>query len=411
MTFSKNPGEINKPEGVPSPQAWHRRWWIWVVVVGVMGLAAYSQCGKSGKTGGAARQGAPLPPQSVPVAAVAVQKGDIPIYLNGLGSVTPIRTVTVKSRVDGELMRVYYREGQIVKQGDLLAEIDPRPYQAQLVQAEGQMIRDQALLKNAKLDLKRYQTLSRQDSIAEQQYATQKSLVHQLEGTVKFDQGQIDNAKLQLVYARITAPVSGRIGLRVVDPGNIIHATDTTGLAVITQLEPITVIFTLAEDNLLAVLDKLRAGVHLPVEAYNREQSRKLASGYLLTLDNQIDPNSGTVRLRAEFANKDHLLFPNQFVNARLLLETRRGVTVAPTAAIQRSPQGPFVYLVKPDQTAAVRQVRLGPSEGDRTAIDEGLAPGDLVVVEGAERLREGSQVEVKSKAPNNPDNLRPGQE
>lgn len=408
MSFPKIPEKIDKTESVP-PGAWPRRWWIWIIVAGGLGILAYSQCGRGRAPGGA--PGAHLPPQSVPVAALAVQKGDIPIYLNGLGSVTPVRTVTVKSRVDGELMRVYYREGQIVKQGDLLAEIDPRPYQAQLVQAEGQMIRDRALLKNAKLDLKRYQTLSKQDSIAEQQYATQKSLVHQLEGTVKVDQGQIDNAKLQLVYSRITAPVSGRIGLRTVDPGNIIHAADTTGLAVITQLEPITVIFTLPEDSLLAVLDKLRAGVRLPVEAFNREQTRKLASGYLLTLDNQIDPNSGTVRLRAEFSNKDHLLFPNQFVNARLLLETRRGVTMAPTAAIQRSPQGAFVYLVQPDQTVAMRQVRLGPAEGDRTAIDEGLAPGDLIVVEGAERLRAGSRVEVKGQTPGTPGKAQPGKE
>ena len=279
---------------------------------------------------------------------------------------------------------------------ELLAEIDPRPFAAQLTQSQGQMIRDQALLQNAKLDRERYQVLSHQDSIAEQQYATQKSLVRQLEGTVKFDQGQIDNAKLQLVYARITAPISGRIGLRLVDPGNIIHATDANGLAVITQLEPMTVIFTIPEDNLPLVLAKLRAGERLTVDAYNREQTKKLSTGTLLTLDNQVDPNSGTVRFRAEFLNKDHGLFPNQFVNARLLLETRRGMTVVPTAAIQRSPQGSFVFLVKPDKTVTVRQVRVGPSEADETAVEEGLAPDDLVVVDGAERLREGSKVALK---------------
>jgi multidrug efflux system membrane fusion protein len=380
-----------------------RRWWVWLLVAGLVGIVAYSQLGKSGKIGGgAARQGANLPPQSVPVTAIAAKKGDIGIYLTGLGSVTPLQTVTVKSRVDGELMRVYYKEGQIVKKGQLLVEIDPRPYQAQLTQAQGQMIRDQALLANARVDLERYRVLAGQDSIAEQQYATQKSLVRQLEGTVKFDQGQIDNAKLQIAYSRITTPVSGRIGLRPVDPGNIIHATDTTGLAVITQLEPITVIFTIPEDSLPPVLAKLRARERLPVDAYNREQTKKLATGYLLTLDNQIDPNSGTVRLRAEFQNKDHLLFPNQFVNARLLLETRHGATLVPTGAIQRSPQGTFVYLVKADQTVTVRQVRLGPTEGDHAAIDEGLSPGDLVVVEGAERLREGSKVELKSQGPGN---------
>ena len=399
MTFQPN------VEKTPT-RNWLKHWWFWVVAVILVGIVAYHLMGRPEKTAeGTGKKGANLAAQKIPVATTAAKKGDMPIYLTGLGSVTPLRTVTVKTRVDGELMRVNYKEGQIVKQGDLLVEIDPRPYQAQLTQAEGQIIRDQALLKNAKMDRERYRVLSEQDSIAKQQYDTQKSLVNQLEGTVKFDQGQIDNAKLQLIYARITAPVSGRIGLRLVDPGNIVHATDTTGLAVITQIEPITVIFTIPEDNLPELLDKLRAQAHLPVDAFNREQTRKLSSGYLLTLDNQIDPNSGTVRLRAEFPNKDHMLFPSQFVNARLLLETKRGVTIVPTAAIQRSPQGPYVYLVKPDQTVAVRQVTLGPTEGDEAAIDQGLAPGDQVVVEGAERLREGSKVEVKTPGQNNGNN------
>jgi membrane fusion protein, multidrug efflux system len=380
--------------------AWHRRWWIWLLAASLVGLVAYSQLGKPGKTAGGPAAAGASPPPSVAVTAVEAKTGDIGVYLTGLGAVTPIHTVTVKSRVDGELMKVYYKEGQAVKKGQPLAEIDPRPYQAQLTQAQGQLIRDQALLQNARVDRERYRVLSGQDSIAEQQYATQKSLVRQLEGTVKFDQGQIDNAKLQLVYSRISAPVSGRIGLRVVDPGNIIHASDTTGLAIITQLEPITVIFTIPEDSLPSVLDRVRAGERLPVYAFNREQTKKLATGSLQSLDNQVDPNSGTVRLRADFPNKDHALFPNQFVNARLLVETRRGVTVVPTAAIQRSPQGPFVCLVKPEQTVTVRQVRLGPSEGDNSAIDEGLAPGDLVVVEGAERLREGSKVALKNQGP-----------
>lgn len=387
-------------------EEWFRRWWVWVLAAGLLGIVAYTQVTRSGRTAaGPGKPGAAQALQSVPVVAVPAKEGDIGIYLTGLGTVTPLHTITVKSRVDGQLMKVYYREGQTVTKDHLLAEIDPRPFQAQLTQVEGQMIRDQALLKNAKIDRERYRVLSTQDSIAKQQYDTQKSLVRQLEGTVKLDQGQIDNAKLQLVYARITAPISGRIGLRVVDPGNMIHATDTTGLAVITQLEPITVIFTIPEDNLPALLDKLRTGVRLPVDAYNREQTKKLATGNLLTLDNQVDPNSGTVRLKAEFANKHHELFPNQFVNARLLLDTKRGATVIPTAAIQRSPQGTFVYLVKPDQTVTARQVEVGPTEGDNAAIDKGLVPGDVVVVEGAERLREGSKVELKNQNNGKPHN------
>jgi multidrug efflux system membrane fusion protein len=401
MTFQQNSGKNEGLGSVPA-RRWYQHWWVWALAVLVAVVLVYNHLGKAPKTTAGLPGPGRKPGQPVPVTAVAVQKGDIGIYLVGLGSVSPLRTVTVKSRVDGELMKVYYKEGQVVKEGQLLAEIDPRPYQAQLTQAEGQMIRDKALLANAKVDMKRYRILSNQDSIAEQQFATQKSLVHQLEGTVKLDQGQIDNAKLQLVYSKITAPVSGRIGLRLVDPGNIVHATDATGLAVITQLEPITVIFTIPEDNLPSVYTKFRAGERLPVYAYNREQTKRLSSGYLRSLDNQIDPNSGTIKLRAEFANKDHMLFPNQFVNARLLLETRQGATLVPTAVIQRSTQGPFVYLVKPDHTVMVRQVRLGPAEGDHTAIDEGLSPGDLVVLEGAERLREGSKVELKNNNGNN---------
>jgi membrane fusion protein, multidrug efflux system len=397
MKVSRGRSGLTEPHPL---RDWAKHWWFWLPAAILLGIVVYSQWPKGRAAEAPARPGASLNQPGVAVTAASAKKGDIGIYLTGLGTVTPVHTVTVKTRVDGELMKVYYKEGQIVKKGALLAEIDPRPYQAQLTQAQGQMIRDQALLKNARTDLRRYRTLSGQDSIAEQQYATQQSLVRQLEGTVKFDQGQIDNAKLQMIYARITAPVSGRLGLRIVDPGNIIHATDTTGLCVITQLEPITVIFTISEDNLPPVLAKLRAGVRLTVDAYNREQTKKIATGHLLTIDNQIDPNSGTLRFRAEFDNKDHALFPNQFVNARLLLDTRRGATVVPTAAIQRSPQGTFVYLVKADQTVTVRQVKLGPSEGDATAIDTGLAPGDRVVVEGAERLREGSKVELTGSGP-----------
>ena len=372
-----------------------RHWWIWLTAVCVLAVGCYVYFAKAPAR--AAKQGPNV--RTMPVVTAAARKGDIRIYLNGLGSVTPLNTITVKSRVDGQLMKVPFREGQIVKAGDLLAEIDPRPFEVQLTQAEGQMAHDQALLQNAVLDLKRYRVLSEQDSIPKQQLDTQEALVRQYEGNIKLDQGQIDNAKLQLIYSRITAPVGGRIGLRAVDPGNIVHATDTNGLAVITQLQPITIIFSIPEDNLSEVLRKLKAGQRIPVEAFDREQNRKIASGYLLTIDNQIDPTTGTVRLKAMFPNKENELFPNQFVNALLLLDTKHGTTIVPQAAIQRSPKGAFVYVVTADQTAAVRPVSVGPSEGDDISIDKGLSPGEMVVVEGADRLREGSKVELQGQA------------
>jgi multidrug efflux system membrane fusion protein len=295
-------------------------------------------------------------------------------------------------------MEVLFREGQIVSSGDLLAKIDPRPFEAQLIQAEGQMARDQALLKNAQLDLQRFRTLWEKAAIAKQQLDTQEALVHQYEGAVKADQGQIDNVKLQLVYCRITAPISGRVGLRLVDPGNIVRATDPNGLVVITQLQPITVIFPIPEDSLSQVLGRLKTGEPLPVEAYDREMRERLAVGSLLTVDNQIDPTTGTVRLKAIFPNQKHELFPNQFVNTRLLVEVRREATVVPSPAIQRGPQGTFVFVVKADQTATVRPVTVGEIQGGEASVKTGLSPGELVVVDGTDRLREGTKVELKAQ-------------
>jgi multidrug efflux system membrane fusion protein len=334
-------------------------------------------------------------PPPVPVAVATVSRADVPVRLSALGSVTAFNTVTVRPRVDGQLMRVLFREGQFVNRGDLLAEIDPRPFQVQLEQAQGQLARDQAQLANARVDLTRYQTLLSQDSIAQQNVAAQASTVAQLEAALKVDQAAIDSARLNLTYSRITAPISGRVGLRLVDAGNVVSANSTTGLVVITQVEPIAVVFTLPEDALRTVLPRIRAGAILPVDAFDRSGTTRLASGSVVTVDNQIDQSTGTVRIKAVFENRDHALFPAQFVNVQLLADTQRAQLVVPAAAVQQGPQGPFVYVAG-DGKAVVRPVAIGITEGDRAALTNGLNAGDLVITDGIDRLREGSAVEIR---------------
>ncbi|MGZ8174061.1 MULTISPECIES: MdtA/MuxA family multidrug efflux RND transporter periplasmic adaptor subunit [Methylobacter] len=334
-------------------------------------------------------------------AAVAIEsagKADFPVYLNGLGTVTALRTVTVRPRVDGELVRVVFSEGQMVKEGDLLAEIDPRPFQVQLQQVEGQLMRDEALLKNAQIDHDRYQTLLEQDSISAQQTMTQEAQVKQYQGIVEMDKAQVNNAKLQLSYARLTAPISGRVGLRQIDQGNIVHANDTNGLVVITQLQPVSVVFTLPEDNVQAVVQRWRSNEAVRVEAYDRAGKTKLADGKLLALDNQIDPTTGTLKLKAQFDNNERTLFANQFVNIKMHLDTLPGVTVVSSAAIQHDTQGSFVYVVGQEKTVQVRRITLGPTEGDKVAVLSNLAADETVVVDGVDKLHEGSQVDIAQK-------------
>ena len=343
---------------------------------------------------GAAWQGKNGMVAAVGVAPVVSQNA--PLQIAALGTVNSTYTVTVHSRVDGQLDKVYFTEGEFVKQGQLLAELDPRPYQASLIQAEGQLLRDQALLKNAQLDLQRYRQLLAQNSIAKQQVDTQEALEQQYQGTVKNDEGVVDNAKLQLTYSRITAPVAGRVGLRQVDPGNIVHASDTNGVVVITQIDPINVVFSIPETNLTTVLNASQeAKGQLKVEVWDRDDKHKIADGMLLAIDNQLNTATGTVSIKAKFANEKQMLFPNQFVNVHLQLGARMNAITVPTAAIQLGKVGSYVYTVNEDATVSITKIVPGPVSGDNTVVESGLIPGQKVVIDGLDKLRDGAKVKV----------------
>ena len=388
------------PVGKTSKPRRSGRGWLWFAILLLACAGVWYVWSKGNLTPAAAGSGAVAKAPgkkgsgTVPVVAVKARKGNIGVYINGLGNVTPIYTDTVKSRVDGELMAVHFKEGDIVHKGDLLIEIDPRPYKAALDQAKGQLVRDQAILENARVDLDRYANLLKQNAVNEQQWATQKALVAQTEGVVKTDQGIIDADQVNLDYCSIHAAITGRVGLRLVDPGNIVHASDTNGMLVITQIQPISVIFTVAEDDLPKVLHKIASGQHLQAEVWDRTNTTRIGAGTLETVDNQIDPTTGSLRLRASFENASNELFPNQFVNIRLLLEEKAGVTLVNRAVIQEA-NAKYAYVVKDNNTVTVRQITEGVTEGDNAEITSGLNPGDVVVMTGVDKLSEGTPVTV----------------
>jgi multidrug efflux system membrane fusion protein len=403
-SMTPQPPAPGEPDGkTPSPARRSKgRGWIVVLLLLLAGAGAYIYWRRSGGATASATSDAKAGKKGAggadvtPVVGARARRGNIGVYDAGLGTVTPIYTDTIKSRVDGELMSVLYREGSVVNKGDPLFEIDPGPYEAALTQAEGQLARDQALLANARIDQARYELLVPQKAIPEQQLATQKATVNQYEGIVKTDQGAVAAARVNLNYCHISAHITGLVGLRLVDPGNIVHASDTNGLVVITQMDPISVIFPIEEGLLPAVLQKMRAGQTLEVDAYDADNKKKLAQGTLTTVDNEIDQTTATVRMRATFDNKDSALFPSQFVNIKMLVQQKNGVVLLTTAAIQRNSNATFVYLVQPDSTVTVRNIQVGTTEGDDSEITSGLAPADVVVMTGADKLQEGSKVNVQ---------------
>lgn len=374
----------------------HTGVWVAVVLVALAGAIIYQAVMRSRSSAKSKDANADQP---ISVGIAPVVQTNVPYYLTGLGTVTAYNTVTVHSRVDGQIMNVFFREGQFVHAGDLLAEIDPRPYQVSLQQAQGQMAKDQASQRDAQMDLERYQTLWKEGIGTKQQYDSQSAMVGQFEGAIQSDEAQIASAKLNLTYCRITSPIDGRVGLRLVDPGNIVHPTDSNGMVVITQMQPIAVNFTLPEDELPQVMDEMR-GRQLTVEAYGRDNNVLLGTGKLLTLDNQIDPTTGTIKLKSEFANPKLALWPNQFVNVRLLLSERKGVLVVPSAAVQKGSQGAFVYLIGADHKADVRPVQVDFTQGNDSVI-RGVTAGQEVVVDGGDKLQAGSAVVTHSTNPN----------
>jgi membrane fusion protein, multidrug efflux system len=381
------------------PPERRHKWWIWLIAAAVA-LGAIYWMYRQYEASLQAKQAKNQPVHAVPVSTATVQKGDIGVYVSGLGTVTPIYTVSVISRVQGQIVAIHYKEGQMVRAGDPLVDIDPRPYEAALTQAEGQLAHDEALLAQSRIDLDRYQAAFSRNAVAQQQVYDQEQLVKQYEGTVKNDQGVVDNAKVNLVYCHISSPITGRVGLRLVDLGNMVQANSTTALVVVTQLQPITVIFSINEDYLPQIVRQLRQGQKMTVEALGETETQKLATGTLLTVDNQADPTTGTVKLRATFQNTDNALFPNEFVNARLLLNTQHGTTLVPTAALQRNAQGAFVYVIKPDQTASVQTVTVGTTDGNIAAV-QGVEEGQTIAVNGFDKLQDGIKVTVHTGSGN----------
>jgi multidrug efflux system membrane fusion protein len=387
-----------KPQRTEAPQAHRSYLWVWIVVILVLAIGGLTYYRKQQAAAEAAKAKAAAAHRSVPITTDTVHQGPIGVYINALGTVTPVYTATITSRVDGQIVSVNYREGQMVRKGDVLIQVDSRPYQAALTQAQGTLAHDEALLSESRIDLDRYQLAFNRNAIAKQQLDDQTQTVKQNEGSVKNDQGTVASATTNLDYATIKAPIDGRVGLRLLDPGNIVIAGSTTPLVVITQLQPITVIFSVAEDYLPQIQKQMRLGNKMSVDAFDRAQQAKLASGSLLTLDNQVDTTTGTVKLKAIFANQDFTLFPNQFVNTRLLVDTVQNASLVPTAAIQRNAQGTFVYLIKPDQTAAMQPVTVGTTDGGLAAV-QGLQPGQVVAVTGFDKLQDGAKVAI-SNAP-----------